>query len=81
MSENTDALARPELVVDALLRHGALIAGGVLQISADTWAVHGSIPMDGEVILAEFDRPEMASTVLDQLAAAEAAVIAGLSRP
>jgi hypothetical protein len=62
---------RPEMVIDALLHQHARLAGDLFQIDTQTWAVHGYIPVDGEVILAEFDHPEMARTFLDHLAAAE----------
>ncbi|HSS10862.1 MAG TPA: hypothetical protein VLL25_13315 [Acidimicrobiales bacterium] len=62
---------RPEMVNDALLHQHARLAGDLFQIDTQTWAIHGFIPVDGEVILAEFDHPEAARTFLDQLAAAE----------
>jgi hypothetical protein len=61
----------PEMVFDALLHQHARLAGDLFQIDTQTWAIYGFIPVDGEVILAEFDHPEMARTFLDQLAAAE----------
>jgi hypothetical protein len=45
----------------------------VLGISpiGETWAIYGSIPVDGEVIVAEFDNRADAQFVLDEIAAAE----------
>jgi hypothetical protein len=43
------------------------IAGDVAKISDDTWAIHGVIPVDGDVILEEFNSYDDARTVLDQL--------------
>jgi hypothetical protein len=43
------------------------IAGDVLEVSLGVWAIHGSIPVDGEVILAEFSLLDEAKSVLDQL--------------
>jgi hypothetical protein len=40
-------------------------------MDAEIWAIHGSIPVDGEVILAEFDQRETAEAVLAHLAAAQ----------
>jgi hypothetical protein len=40
-------------------------------IDDHTWAVQGSIAVDGEVILAEFDNPEDAELAVEELAAAE----------
>jgi hypothetical protein len=52
-----------EQLVDERVR----IAGDVLEVSLGVWAIHGSIPVDGEVILAEFALPDEARSVLDQL--------------
>jgi hypothetical protein len=61
---------RPQMLIGAILHQQPRLAGDLFQIDTQTWAIHGSIPVDGEVILAEFDQPETARTVLDQLAAA-----------
>lgn len=60
-----------EVAVRALLQHNARIAGDVVEIVPNTWAIHGFIPVDGEVILAEFEHPDVARSVLDQLPATE----------
>jgi hypothetical protein len=41
------------------------IAGDVAGIRSDTWVIHGVIPYDGEVIVAEFETYAMARAVLD----------------
>ena len=51
-----------------LLDGQARIAGDVLELEAGTWALHGSIPTDGEVLVAEFDSLDEARTVLARLA-------------
>jgi hypothetical protein len=43
----------------------------LFQIDAQIWAILGFIPVDGEVILAEFDHRETGREVLAQLAAAQ----------
>jgi hypothetical protein len=43
----------------------------VIEISAHTWAIHGSIAVDGDVIMAEYDSEERARIVLDELSAAQ----------
>jgi len=63
---------RNEVIVDALIYQHARIAGDIVEINQTTWAIHGSIPVDGEVILAEFDRRENAAEVLAWLSEAEA---------
>lgn len=67
MTEHRTQWLRPEVVLDALLIQQARIAGDVVEIEEHTWAVHGVIPVDGDVILAEFDRPEDARALLDGL--------------
>jgi len=52
-----------EQLVDERVR----IAGDILEVSRGVWAIHGSIPVDGEVILAEFSMVDDARTVLHQL--------------
>lgn len=48
---------RPDLQLSFLreLADGrTTIAGHVLEVGTDTWAIHGSIPVDGGAILAEY---------------------------
>jgi hypothetical protein len=52
-------------------RVAATIDGDVIQIDAHTWAIQGSIAMDGEVIMAEYDTEEHARAVLAKLRNAE----------
>ena len=62
---------RPELVIDSILHQHPRLDQDVFQMDAQMWAIHGFIPVDGEVILAEFDHRETARAVLAQLAAAQ----------
>ena len=62
---------RPEVVLDSILPLHPRLGQDVLQIDTELWAIHGYIPVDGEVILAEFDHRETATAVLAQLAAAQ----------
>jgi hypothetical protein len=43
------------------------VAGDVVEVSVGVWAIHGSIAVDGEVILAEFSVLDEARSVLAQL--------------
>jgi hypothetical protein len=62
----------PRLVfLEELLEEHATIAGDVIEIDAHTRAIHGSIAVDGEVIVAEYDTAELARTVLDDLTTAD----------
>jgi hypothetical protein len=71
MSDAVDKEPLCPEVVDALLREEARIAGDLIEIVPHTWAIHGSILVDGDVILAEFERQETARAVLEQLRAIE----------
>jgi hypothetical protein len=67
-ASNAPAPHEPELLCE-LAAAKAPIAGDVVEISEDTWAIHGTIPVDGDVILAEFDSYGEARTALDLLQA------------
>jgi hypothetical protein len=58
-----DQLHFLEELVDA---HAA-VAGDILQIGADAWALHGSIPLDGDVLVARYESREEASHALAML--------------
>jgi hypothetical protein len=52
-----------------LLGEHATVAGDVVELGTDTWAIHGSIPVDGDVIMAEYGTRDQARHALDQLTA------------
>lgn len=66
-------MTRPEPRSDLLPFVGTLsetharISGDIVQVEATTWAVHGVIAYDGEVLLAEFDTPSAARHALHHL--------------
>ena len=51
-----------------LVAEHATIAGDVFEVGTDTWAIHGSIPVDGDVLLAEYDTQDEAKQALGKLA-------------
>jgi hypothetical protein len=62
-----------ELVfLEELVEEHAIIAGDVIEIDAHTFAIHGTIAVDGEVILAEFETEEHAATILQEVSRFEA---------
>lgn len=61
--ETTPELRFLRELVDAHVQ----IAGDVLQLGSRTWAIHGSIPVDGGVLVAEYDSFDEARDVLAQL--------------
>jgi hypothetical protein len=54
-------------LLEQLIDERVRVAGDVLEVSIGVWAIHGWIPVDGEVILAEFSVLDEARSVLDQL--------------
>jgi hypothetical protein len=57
-----------------LLIENASIDGDVLEISKDMWAIHGVIPVDGEVLMAEFDTYDEAKQFSTNLSALRAQI-------
>lgn len=43
----------------------ASVAGDVVEIASGTWAIHGDIPVDRDVIMAEFETYDQARIALD----------------
>ena len=65
----------PQLVfLEELVEEHATVAGDVIEIDAHTWAIHGSIAVDGDVIMAEYDSEEHARIVLDELSSPPAEI-------
>ena len=50
-----------------LIEENAAIAGDVLQVSDNLWAIHGYIPVDCDVLMAEFESYDQAASILAQL--------------
>jgi len=48
-------MTTPEPFFDAVVSTHADIGGDIVQVGVSTWALHGFIAYDGEVLLAEFD--------------------------
>ena len=51
----------------AELEEHARIADDIVEVDVHTWAIHGSIPVDGEVLMAEFATQEEAVMALRDL--------------
>jgi hypothetical protein len=50
-----------------LVEENASVSGNVLPVGDNLWAIHGFIPVDGDVLMAEFDSYDQATRTLDQL--------------
>jgi hypothetical protein len=79
MSEPSDVMDAPHpdlppserRVVQALVDEHVHVSCRLVPIDERTWAIQGSIAVDGEVILAEFDNADDAELALEELAASE----------
>jgi hypothetical protein len=69
MSERHDLPPSEQRVVEVLVDEHVQVSCQLVPIDDHTWAIQGSIAVDGEVILAEFDNPEDAELALEELAA------------
>jgi hypothetical protein len=59
------------LFLQQLVKDRATIAADVVEVDAHTWAIHGFIPVGGDVIMAEFETQDQAKNALGQLSAPE----------
>ena len=50
-----------------LVEQNASIAGDVLQVGDNRWAIHGFIPVDCDVMMAAFDSYDLAAVTLAQV--------------
>ena len=66
--EQTD---RGQRIIEELIDEHVRFHYDLLPIDDQTWAIHGSIVVDGEVILAEFATQDDARSALAQLSRAE----------
>ena len=68
MNDSHPAVPEQQLrFLEAMIAGNATISGDVAEIGARTFAIHGTIAVDGDVIMASFNSYDAARTVLDQL--------------
>jgi hypothetical protein len=58
---------RQLVFLQELIGEHAIIAGDIIEVDPDTWAIHGSIVVDGEVLLAEYHTADQARIALEKL--------------
>jgi hypothetical protein len=71
MGEQLDRTSMTQRVVEDLVYEHARVSGETFQIDAETWAIHGFIAVDGDVIMATFDSRDDAVAAIAHLWAAE----------
>ena len=52
----------------------ASIAGDIVKVGDGAWAIHGVIPVDGDVLMAEFQTYDEARSVLDSVTSDESSL-------
>ena len=68
MEEDEGAVFDPELrMLARLVEARCHVAGDLIEVDRGVWAIHGSIPVGGEVIMAKFSLRDEAASVLDRL--------------
>lgn len=81
MNDERPQRTKSELeIIEVLIDERVRFDCNLIQIDAQTWAIHGSIAVDGEVILAEFSNKDDAETALERLSAAEEQTVSGSRR-
>lgn len=53
--------------LEELIEEHATVAGDIIQIDSRTWAIHGFVAVDGDVIMAEYETEAHARAALDEL--------------
>jgi hypothetical protein len=73
MTVEFDPRENPEFrVIEELIDEHVRVDCNLIQIDDQTWAIHGSIAVDGQVIMAEFSNQSDAELALERIVAAEA---------
>ena len=72
MSTNGDLPDHQLLFLEELVEEHASVSGEVVEVDTNTWAIHGSVAVDGDVIMAEYSSESQARFVLEELRAFEA---------
>jgi hypothetical protein len=54
-------------IVDDLVYEHARVSGTAFPIDSHTWAIHGFIAVDGDVIMATFGSRDLATAAIQQL--------------
>jgi hypothetical protein len=60
-----------ERIVETLIEEHVHVSCELLPLDEHTWAIRGSIAVDGEIIVAEFDERADAEIAVEELAIAE----------
>jgi hypothetical protein len=76
MNEERDTQPNPDSrIIEQLIDEHAQFDCDIVAVDAETWAIHGSIAVSGDVILAEFSDESAAKAALERLSAAEDRIV------
>ena len=70
-ASTTEQAAAPDrqlAFLEELVHEHTTIAGDIIEVAAHTWAIHGSVAVDGDVLLAEYATEGEARSALTELA-------------
>jgi hypothetical protein len=67
MTQDPESAFR-RVFLENLVEQHAYVAGDLIAIDGETWAVHGTILVDGDVLMAEYHQADDAKADLQRLA-------------
>jgi hypothetical protein len=67
MKDPREQLNRDQLIIQELIDEHAEVSCDIIPIDANTWAIHGVIAVDGDVLMAEFDTADQAVAAIEQV--------------
>jgi hypothetical protein len=67
MSDERRQLDRRQPIIQALIEEHVRVSADIIPIDGNTWAIHGLIAVDGDVLMAEFDSPDEAAAAIEEI--------------
>ena len=69
MSDQREPFDRYQPIVQELIDEHVRVSGDIISIDSSTWAIHGFIAVDGDILMAEFDSPDEATAAIEEIRA------------
>jgi class 3 adenylate cyclase len=69
MSNQREPFDRYQPIVQELIDEHVRVSGDIISIDSSTWAIHGFIAVDGDILMAEFDSPDEATAAIEEIRA------------
>ena len=58
---------RDQPIIQELIDEHAQVSCDIIRIDSNTWAIHGLIAVDGDVLMAEFNSPDEATAAIEEI--------------